>query len=643
VIEGASADFTVAASGSTPLSYQWFKDGVALVGANGAAVSIPTSAADAGKTIAITVRVSNGAGQVTSQAASLVVQVADTGTVSGLIIASEGGSLSTANGAATLDVPAGALSANTTLSLKTLSPAGFTLPEGATPVGEVIVVGPAGTVFSQPVGISIPTPEDIPDGFSLAVIELPDASGAKASGQKASAAAVRVRAQAITSSDFSCLQPQAAVGGLSFAAITQAVNALYVQVPSELCAALAAPLPGVGAVGKVPGSTTDACGADNDFNRPANIDPFEGQLVSRHVACGRFQESSLDVDVPAKDAQGAAYIEPKAAKMALDVMWSIHGKPGGGASKKLTLKIKQSIAIVSSNVSATTTLPPVKVLARTDCTAQGGPAVTCASTRNFDLPTNGVATFTLDIPFNWDASERAWSEFVPGLELLYSSDGAAPDTEVSGRTSQVYRGLEVRLRCDLGLAKAGSNGCVLPDAAPVLVLRNSDGPEAVQHMREAMDPNGPIKAPGAFKLKPGTRAIADPSVTDKGLQYAKLGKVRDRNRFASCNRPPATGAPGLIVTRPGGTSASCQANGADCQCDEYPFAASWNGGAVDPARTSVKMIKGDDNGNVGRKYGNWLVSQRVLDFTTFADGPFTPLDMDVPTYESADTFWIHIQ
>jgi len=39
----------VAASGSTPLSYQWFKDGVALVGANGATVSIPTGEADAGK------------------------------------------------------------------------------------------------------------------------------------------------------------------------------------------------------------------------------------------------------------------------------------------------------------------------------------------------------------------------------------------------------------------------------------------------------------------------------------------------------------------------------------------------------------------------------------------------------------------
>jgi hypothetical protein len=62
---------SVAASGSTPLSYQWFKDGVALVGANGATVSIPTSAADAGKIIAVAVRVSNGAGQVTSHAASL--------------------------------------------------------------------------------------------------------------------------------------------------------------------------------------------------------------------------------------------------------------------------------------------------------------------------------------------------------------------------------------------------------------------------------------------------------------------------------------------------------------------------------------------------------------------------------------------
>jgi hypothetical protein len=252
------------------------------------------------------------------------------------------------------------------------------------------------------------------------------------------------------------------------------------------------------------------------------------------------------------------------------------------------------------------------MLARTDCTAQGGPAVTCASTRNFDLPTNGVATFTLDIPFNWDASERAWSEFVPGLELLYASDGAAPDTEVSGRTSQVYRGLEVRLRCDLGLARANSNGCVLPDAAPVLVLRSSDGPEAVQHMREAMDPNGPIKAPGAFKLKPGTRAIADPSVTDKGLQYAKLDKVRARNYYATCNRENLNN---LLFTRPAGRSPTCPVGGdAGCDCDEFPFARSWSGGATFPASTSVKWVNSGDNRAVGSKYGKFLTDQRVVDF-----------------------------
>ena len=280
VIEGASADFSVAASGSTPLSYQWFKDGVALVGANGATVSIPTGAADAGKTLAITVRVSNGAGQVTSQAASLVVTAADTGTVSGLINAGEGGSLSTANGAATLDVPAGALSANTTLTLKTVSPAGFTLPEGATPVGEVIVVGPAGTVFSQPVGISIPTPEDIPDGFALAIIELPDASGARASGQKARAAGARVRAQAAGGNVFSCLQTQASTGGRSYAALAGAVRALFVQVPSETCSAIGAPLlQGVGAIGQVPSDTTAACNADNEFERSTVVPEYEGQLV----------------------------------------------------------------------------------------------------------------------------------------------------------------------------------------------------------------------------------------------------------------------------------------------------------------------------------------------------------------------------
>lgn len=73
VAVGASASFNVAATGSGTLSYQWYKDGVALSGATTASYSLSAAAtADAGS---YTVVVSNSAGSVTSAAAVLTVTV----------------------------------------------------------------------------------------------------------------------------------------------------------------------------------------------------------------------------------------------------------------------------------------------------------------------------------------------------------------------------------------------------------------------------------------------------------------------------------------------------------------------------------------------------------------------------------------
>lgn len=71
VIEGKSASFSVAASGSATLSYQWRKGGSAISGATSATFSIAAVAAsDAGS---YDVVVSNSAGSVTSSAAILSV------------------------------------------------------------------------------------------------------------------------------------------------------------------------------------------------------------------------------------------------------------------------------------------------------------------------------------------------------------------------------------------------------------------------------------------------------------------------------------------------------------------------------------------------------------------------------------------
>ncbi|UYZ62525.1 PQQ-dependent sugar dehydrogenase [Hymenobacter weizhouensis] len=88
VAPGQSASFTVQATGTAPLSYQWQKDGVNISGATGATYTIASvTAADAGQ---YRVVVSNAAGSVTSAAATLTVTAPNTAPVAQILTPAEG-------------------------------------------------------------------------------------------------------------------------------------------------------------------------------------------------------------------------------------------------------------------------------------------------------------------------------------------------------------------------------------------------------------------------------------------------------------------------------------------------------------------------------------------------------------------------
>jgi hypothetical protein len=70
---GQTAKFSVTATGTTPLQYQWIKNGINITGATKASYTTPpTTAADNGSVFAVTV--SNVAGSVTSNNAILTVR-----------------------------------------------------------------------------------------------------------------------------------------------------------------------------------------------------------------------------------------------------------------------------------------------------------------------------------------------------------------------------------------------------------------------------------------------------------------------------------------------------------------------------------------------------------------------------------------
>ena len=73
---GSAASFTVVASGTSPLTYDWKKDGTSIIGATNATYTIGSAATTAAGSY--TVVVSNSAGSVTSTAASLTVTATST-------------------------------------------------------------------------------------------------------------------------------------------------------------------------------------------------------------------------------------------------------------------------------------------------------------------------------------------------------------------------------------------------------------------------------------------------------------------------------------------------------------------------------------------------------------------------------------
>src|SRR5580693_1600776 len=75
VNSGQAATFSVVATGTAPISYQWMKAGANISGATSAGYTIPaTTFIDNGSQFQV--KVSNSAGSVTSNAATLTINVA---------------------------------------------------------------------------------------------------------------------------------------------------------------------------------------------------------------------------------------------------------------------------------------------------------------------------------------------------------------------------------------------------------------------------------------------------------------------------------------------------------------------------------------------------------------------------------------
>jgi hypothetical protein len=223
------------------------------------------------------------------------------------------------------------------------------------------------------------------------------------------------------------------------------------------------------------------------------------------------------------------------------------------------------------------------------------------------------------------------AHFTPTARYVYSSSG---DPYAARYQLEMGNTAVPDLRCDLGLAQVSSNGCVFTQAAAVYVLDRNDGmvKEAAEHIYEAQAKG----SPGRWALKPRSSAIADPASTlGNTLHRLKNTDIGKMNRSASCSGA----ADSLIKIRPSPPSSSCASNPTGCQCDEYPFASTWSGGAFDPDHTSVKLINGAQNLRAGgAKLTNFYRDERVLDLTIYPGASGV-----LPSWGGGDDFWVHVK
>jgi VCBS repeat-containing protein len=636
--------FSITASGTSPLSYQWFKNGQPLIAANASEVLIPANAADAGTSYQISVQVSNSAGTVSSAIVSMAITAVTATNTGTLVVAAQGGFVTAGPGtpeqaAPSLSIPAGALAANTVISVTTEASSVVGLPADITPLGDVINIGPANLVFNTPAILRLPVPEGIPEGKVLALVELPASSSAllkanPANTAKSSAPSMFSNANTnlrrIAQNNKSangvvmmaasagmralCAQTANQVGGSFETPVLGVIRVVLAAVPESSCTGNA-PAP---VQGNAPSDKNTACTLE-DFQKSAtNPEPFG--TISRHVYCKTGVEQFYLFE--GQDTYGN-----------FEFRWYIGAD---GPSNRLNKTFRFKVELIEKNGSPR----PADFKPLPQLTVK--PSFSTCSPRNYSgtcqivftpktLSVGGNVTFTEEMTLDWAGGDNTWNEIeFPNLQINWALPGRNIDS-----SSWVGSHSPPTLRCDKGVAKKLTNGCVYTQLPPVFVLpgdSNSDVAEAAQHIREA-------QASGAYG-----KYVDNSGGSGYPLQRAKSEVIKRTNRTASCGEQNSS----LINSRqPLNQSSSCAAGTQRCSCDEYPFAATWNGGNFRPDKTSVKRINFDHNQNAGNQYGTWLLKERVLDFTNYAcedgNGIFCTYDPNLESNRSGDNFWILIR
>jgi hypothetical protein len=118
------------------------------------------------------------------------------------------------------------------------------------------------------------------------------------------------------------------------------------------------------------------------------------------------------------------------------------------------------------------------------------------------------------------------------------------------------------------------------------------------------DPNStvPTKANGTPKVIPGNYLLQPPSEIHRLYPlYDAAAATRSAANLAAKNAAcrPLSSIPGE-------------------QCDEFPFASSWEGGGLGDGNFSVRYVDGGQNGKAGSNLSTWYSQDRILNNDGFS-------------------------
>lgn len=368
----------------------------------------------------------------------------------------------------------------------------------------------------------------------------------------------------------------------------------------------------------------------SDTQYAATDQGYAMTLYSRHKDCRVARSSPVLVTAQLVNDKGtwryatasdspSVVVEATVGTAVFDTRWqSFGGNTRLAKTQRIQVRVNSFVGDPTypmANKKPTVVLSPV-----IECTGCTFPAKTISRSLGstaWSSPTDASLTFS------WSPSDPSldMAYFTPRLtKFTYAVDGnrpVAPRTEPFEFSPEINSGL-AELRCDRKLADGKTDGCVYHQAAAWLTYSKGDSTvqEVAIHIDNAQKgrvPGGAV-SPGRFKLLAGTRAIADGSESSPltRMRSDLFSKQISRNRAWSC-----TNAGSVIKLRPQG-SATCQNDGTTpgCDCDEYPFASTWNGAYFQIDTGSARYVNSAQNQAAGGRIGNFYQRERVIDLST---------------------------